>query len=199
MKRLAVALGLALALVTILPVFAQSPEDRGPIDKPQAPIQSEIISPAEVVNIAIGEAKLIKFNRMVGEVQTSVNNIIRSSVMPDKYLLSITGVSPGVTDLIVVNQYSDVIYLARVNVSAGLQADNKPPHIVRTYGWSDPGGKKGGNSIVTIVNGDSKGNGNSDQNPDFVERYCSSSGCSQPLNRAAQGAGLDRTDPLGAK
>lgn len=164
-------------------------------DARNGPMKGEVIAPVEQVNLALGTAKLIKFNRMIGDVQTSVNNIIRASVLGDKVLLSVTGVSPGSTDLVVVNQYGEVMYLVRVNVSGGLQADEQPPHIVRTYGWSDAGAKKGGNSIVTVVNGDSKGT-NNDPSPDFVERYCSASGCSQPLNRGAQGAGLDKADPL---
>lgn len=164
-------------------------------DPVQGPVTAEEFAPAQIVSVALGEAKIIKFNRMVGDVQTSVNNVVRTAVMGDKFILSVTGVSPGSTDLVVVNQYSEVIYLARVNVSGGLKADEQPSHIVRTYGWSDAGSKKGGNSIVTVVNGDSKGT-NNDPSPDFIERYCSQSGCSQPLNRAAQGAGLDRADPL---
>ncbi|MES5483563.1 pilus assembly protein N-terminal domain-containing protein [Bradyrhizobium sp. INPA03-11B] len=162
----------------------------------QGPVKAEEFSPVQTIEVGIGQAKLIRLNRLIGDVQTSVNNVVRTSVMGDKYMVSVTGVSPGATDVVIVNQYSEVIYIARVNVSGGLQSDDDPPHIVRTYGWTPTDKKNGGNSLVNIVNGDAKGGGNNNDAPDFVERYCSASGCSLPLSRGTQGAGLDAANPI---
>lgn len=195
MKRFAVFT--AVLLLSGTAVAQPKAESQAPArDTTQGPVKAEEFSPVQTVNVSIGQAKLIKINRMIGDIQMSVNNVVRASVMGDKGILSVTGVSPGATDLVIVNQYSEVIYIARVNVSAGLQSEeDNPPHIVRTYGWTDTSKKSGGNSLVTIVNGDSKGGNSNDPSPDFIERYCSSSGCSQPLSPASQGAGLDATDP----
>ncbi|WP_076859453.1 pilus assembly protein N-terminal domain-containing protein [Bradyrhizobium mercantei] len=185
----------AVALFALTLPFSVQAQTTAKDPSQGAPMKGEIISAVEQVKVGLGQAKLIKFNRMIGDIQASVNNVVRSSVLGDKFLLSVTGVSPGATDLVVVNQYGDVMYIAHVTVSPGLdQTQGDAPHIVRTYGWSEAK-KSGGNSIVTIVNGDSKGGGNSDSSVDFVERSCNSTGCSQPISPAAQAAGLDQTDP----
>ncbi|WP_253592058.1 pilus assembly protein N-terminal domain-containing protein [Bradyrhizobium elkanii] len=191
MKQFLSALPLVL-LILSSPVLAQSTTARDP--SPQGPGKGEVISAVEQLHIAPGQAKLIKFNRMIGDIQTSVNNVVRSSVLGDKFLLSVTGVSAGSTDLIVVNQYGDVMYIGHVTVSPGLETDGDVPHIVRMYGWSE--GKRGAanfGTIVNITNGDSKAAGA--PTSDYVEIYCSSTGCGQPISRGNQGAGLDATDP----
>ncbi|MGY3575505.1 hypothetical protein ACVMB1_002709 [Bradyrhizobium sp. USDA 4504] len=192
MKQFLGALPLVL-LILSSPVLAQSTTARDP--SPQGPGKGEVISAVEQLNIAPGQAKLIKFNRMIGDIQTSVNNVVRSSVLGDKFLMSVTGVSAGATDLIVVNQYGDVMYIGHVTVSPGLEADGDAPHIVRMYGWSDT--KKGSanfGTILNITNGDSKGTAG-EPTANYVEMYCSSTGCGQPISRGNQGAGLDTTDP----
>ncbi|MGY2983810.1 pilus assembly protein N-terminal domain-containing protein [Bradyrhizobium sp. USDA 4508] len=184
---------LSLALFS-LPTFAQAQTTAR--DPAQGPMKGEVISPVEQLNVALGEAKLIKFNRMIGDVQTSVNNVVRQSVLADKFLLSVIGVSPGATDLVVVNQYGDVMYIAKITVSPGLETDGEAPHIVRMYGWSEA--KKGGanfGTVLNITNGDSKG-GNGEPAADYVETFCTSTGCSQPISRGAQGAGLDTANPM---
>ncbi|MEY9807014.1 pilus assembly protein N-terminal domain-containing protein [Bradyrhizobium elkanii] len=184
---------LALALI-ISPVFAQN-QNQGPRNQPEEPMNGEVISPVETIRLVPGQAKLIKFNRMIGDVQTSVNNVVRASVLGDKVLLSIAAVSAGATDMTVVNQYGEMMYIVRVIVSPGLSADGEEPHVIRTYGWSETKKSSSNNgTVINITNGDSKTDAG--QPPDFVDRLCSSTGCSQPLNPAGLAAGLDKTDAM---
>ncbi|MFK4725841.1 hypothetical protein ABIE89_006941 [Bradyrhizobium niftali] len=147
--------------------------------------QPEEIVTDDVISMVVGQEKVLGFPKDISEIRIVNNGIVKAQSHTSKTFL-LTAIGPGVTNVFFSgNGNGSERYHARVIVGPAMYPDKEPGHVVRMYGWA-PAQKEGqrGGVSVTINNSDNQNAGASEQ-PDFVARYCSPTGCGEPMPPAS--------------
>jgi len=156
--------------------------------------QPEEIQTENVISMVVGQEKVFGFSKDVSEIRILSEGIVKAMSHTSK-TIALTATGPGVTNVFFYGPGNDgERYHARVIVGPAMFPDKEPGHVVRIYGWAPPAQKdsqRGGLSI-NINNGGNQNAGASQGQPDFVARYCSPTGCGEPMPPAAAIAAQDK-------
>lgn len=138
----------------------------------------------EVVSLIVGQEKLLRFSKDVTHITVITEDVVLAKPHSTR-LVALTGVAPGATNMIILGAGGQQLYHAQVVVGPAAFADREPGHIVRIYGGAPPpraGGAGGGGTTVNINNGGNQNTGAAaTQREDYVARYCSPTGCGNPI------------------
>ncbi|MGC0389354.1 pilus assembly protein N-terminal domain-containing protein [Bradyrhizobium sp. USDA 241] len=144
--------------------------------------QPEEIGPEEVVSLVVGNEKVLSFPKDITDVIVVNDGIVRARAHTQR-TISLTAIGPGATNIMFLGSGGQRVYHAQIVVGPAMYPDKEPGHVVRIYGWT-PSGKQqgnGGGQTININNGGNLNAGGGSDQPDFVARYCSPTGCSAPM------------------
>ena len=159
--------------------------------------QPEEIQTDNVISMVVGQEKVVTFSKDVSEVRILNDGIVKALTYTNRTMI-LTAVGPGETNVFFYGDGNDgERYRTRVIVGPAMHADTTPGHVVRIYGWAPPQREaQRGGLAININNAGNQNAGASKGQPDFIARYCSETGCGEPMPTAAEiaaGAAQDRT------
>jgi hypothetical protein len=155
--------------------------------------QPDEIETDKSVSMVVGQEKVLEFPKDISEIRIANIGIVKAQTHTSRTIL-LTAIGPGVTNVFFSGDGNGgERYHTRVIVGPAMYPDKEPGHVVRIYGWSAPSkeSQRGGVSI-NINNGANQNAGAPQGQPDFVARYCSETGCGEPMQPAAATAAEDK-------